>query len=84
MSEENRPEGMGAPLPPEQYPPVQQPNEPEKRHVHHSYIWLGTLQVSFSLFVAFFIMIFFTILRDEPISVGGQNIGSTAVFGIGA
>lgn len=94
MPEENRPEGAGVPVPPEQpnsypqqapgqYPLAQQSSEPEKRHVHHSYIWLGSLQVAFSLFVAFFIMIFVAILKDKPLFIGGQAIGSTALIAIG-
>ena len=52
----------------------------EKRHVHHSYIWLGTLQVVFSLVVAFAFIIFTTLLDSKPLSINGSVIGSTAII----
>lgn len=63
-----------APMPaqPSYQPPVA-PQEPERQHVHHSYIWLGSIQVGVSIFVVMVISMFSAIAGALA---EGETLGS--------
>ena len=53
----------GDAMPPQPVPqPAPQPQELQKHHVHHSYIWLGSLRIAFMLLVVVFFSSFSAIM----------------------
>lgn len=77
-------------------PPVQQQqqsvtpqsDQPQRHYVHHSYIWLGSIQVAFTVFIIMFFSVLSSMLRprgDAGAQTGGVPIlllvvGGCALF----
>lgn len=64
------PQPGGQPAP---YQPPVVPQEPERQHVHHSYIWLGSIQVGVSIFFVMVISMFSAIFGALA---EGETIGN--------
>lgn len=66
-------------------PPNQQPfvEDGSKRHVHHTYVWLGSIQVAIVLILVFLVTGFSVVMEVGSSIVSGNNMGALALVGGG-